>query len=99
MARPVVFRRGVGRDLAGGFAHYEEQSEGLGVRFLDAVASIFDAISLMHCMPVSLAVGGKGLGTVWGEQLAREMLAQAGFGAVEALDTPRPQNCMFVCRP
>jgi hypothetical protein len=44
MARPVVFRQGVGRDLAGGFAHDEEQSEGLGVRFLDAVASIFDAI-------------------------------------------------------
>lgn len=62
-------------------------------------APLYYGISLMHCMPVSLAVGGKGLGTVWGEQLAREMLAQAGFGAVEVLDTPRPQNCMFVCRP
>jgi hypothetical protein len=56
-----------------------------------------DGISLMHCMPVSLAMGGKGLGTVWGEQPAREMLAEAGFTRINVLDTPRPQNCMFVC--
>jgi hypothetical protein len=49
-------------------------------------------------MPVSLAVGGKGLGTVWGEQTAREMLGEAGFKSIEVLDTPRPQNYMFVCR-
>lgn len=54
--------------------------------------------SLMHCMPVSLASGGAGLGTVWGQQTARRMLAQAGFGSVEILDTPRPQNCSYVCR-
>ena len=61
-------------------------------------APIYYATSLMHCMPVSLAVGGKGLGTVWGEQTAREMLKTAGFTSVEVLDTPRPQNYMFVCR-
>ena len=36
-------------------------------------------ISAMHCMTVSLALGGEGLGTVWGEQKALEMLAGAGF--------------------
>ncbi|MEW5840142.1 MAG: class I SAM-dependent methyltransferase [Thermoproteota archaeon] len=36
--------------------------------------------STMHCMTVSLAYGGMGLGTAWGEQKAREMLAEAGFG-------------------
>lgn len=40
-------------------------------------------ISTMHCMTVSLAAGGAGLGTVWGEQLALEMLADAGFNRVE----------------
>lgn len=60
-------------------------------------APMYYGISLMHCMPVSLAVGGKGLGTVWGEQIARQMLASAGFGIVEILDTPRPQNCIYVC--
>lgn len=62
-------------------------------------APMYYGISLMHCMPVSLAVGGQGLGTVWGEQTARRMLAEAGFGNVVVLDTPRPQNYMFVaCR-
>jgi len=61
-------------------------------------APMYYGISLMHCMPVSLALGGKGLGTMWGEQLARKMLAEAGFAKVSVLDTPRPQNYMFVCR-
>ena len=32
-------------------------------------------------MTVSLALGGDGLGTVWGEQTAERMLREAGFGA------------------
>lgn len=39
-------------------------------------------ISCMHCMTVSLADAGMGLGTVWGEQKALEMLGQAGFSSV-----------------
>ena len=33
-------------------------------------------------MTVSLGQGGVGLGTVWGEQKARQMLTDAGFGKV-----------------
>ncbi|WP_033825247.1 class I SAM-dependent methyltransferase [Kitasatospora sp. MBT63] len=40
--------------------------------------------SVFYCMSVSLSEGGEGLGTVWGEQTARRMLAEAGFGRVEA---------------
>jgi hypothetical protein len=36
-------------------------------------------ISTMHCMTVSLAYGGVGLGTVWGKERALEMFAEAGF--------------------
>lgn len=43
------------------------------------MAPFMYAISTMHCMTVSLAYGGVGLGTVWGEQKALEMLADAGF--------------------
>jgi SAM-dependent methyltransferase len=39
-------------------------------------------ISCMHCMTVSLAQGGMGLGTVWGEAKALEMLQTAGFSEV-----------------
>jgi hypothetical protein len=41
------------------------------------------AISCMHCMTVSLALDGAGLGIMWGEQSARDMLADAGFAHVE----------------
>ncbi len=55
-------------------------------------------VSLLFCVPTSIATGGTGLGAMWGQELAREMLADAGFTDVEVLDTPRPQNCMYVCR-
>jgi SAM-dependent methyltransferase len=41
------------------------------------------AVSTTHCTTVSLAQGGAGLGTMWGEEKAREMLAEAGFHNVE----------------
>lgn len=38
------------------------------------------AVSLFHCMPVSLYFpGGIGLGTLWGKQKALEMLTEVGF--------------------
>jgi len=40
-------------------------------------------ISCLHCMTVSLAYGGEGLGAMWGEQIACQMLADAGFSQVE----------------
>ncbi len=40
-------------------------------------------ISTAHCMTVSLALDGMGLGAMWGEQKARSMLAEAGFTHVE----------------
>ena len=38
--------------------------------------------STMHCMTVSLALDGEGLGTMWGEQKALELLAEADLGNV-----------------
>src|SRR5712691_9394409 len=49
-------------------------------------------ISVLHCMTVSLAEGGEGLGTAWGEQTARRFLAEAGFPSVEVVEAPGPQN-------
>jgi SAM-dependent methyltransferase len=47
------------------------------------LAPFMYALSCMHCMTVSLALDGPGLGAMWGEQKAREMLAEAGFARVE----------------
>lgn len=55
-------------------------------------------ISLLFCVPTSIATGGSGLGAMWGQERAREMLADAGFTDVRVFDTPRPQNCMYVCQ-
>jgi SAM-dependent methyltransferase len=62
------------------------------------VAPWMYGVSVLHCMTVSLAEGGLGLGTAWGEQRARQMLAEAGFGSVEVVDAPGPQNSIYICR-
>lgn len=53
-----------------------------------ALAPFGYTISYMHCMTVSLALGGEGLGTMWGEEKACEMLKEAGFKgiAIQKLD-------------
>ncbi|TDE99168.1 methyltransferase domain-containing protein [Occultella glacieicola] len=58
------------------------------------------AISMFHCMSVSLGLDGDGLGTVWGTQLAERMLGDAGFTDVAIVDVPAdPFNAYFVARP
>ena len=43
------------------------------------VGPLFYTISCLHCMTVSLADGGEGLGAMWGKEKAVEMLTEAGF--------------------
>jgi 2-polyprenyl-3-methyl-5-hydroxy-6-metoxy-1,4-benzoquinol methylase len=57
------------------------------------------SVSCMHCMTVSLAQGGVGLGTAWGEQLALAMLKDAGFRQVQTHRLPHdPLSIYYVCR-
>ena len=58
-------------------------------------------ISTMHCMTVSLAQGGDGLGTVWGEELALKMLHDAGFAdvRVETLEHDIINNYYVMTKP
>jgi SAM-dependent methyltransferase len=56
-------------------------------------------ISCMHCMTVSLAQGGVGLGAMWGEQKALEFLKSAGFATVEVRTLEHDiQNNYYVAR-
>lgn len=56
-------------------------------------------ISTMHCMTVSLACGGMGLGTAWGEELAIDMLKDAGFSAPEVKRLPHDiMNSYYIVR-
>jgi SAM-dependent methyltransferase len=56
-------------------------------------------VSTMHCMSVSLALDGDGLGTCWGRQLATTMLADAGFTDVTVGEIESdPINYYYVAR-
>lgn len=63
------------------------------------VAPFLYTISTMHCMTVSLAHCGCGLGTCWGEELALKMFNEAGFASadVHTLDHDIMNN-YYVCR-
>lgn len=59
------------------------------------VGKVFHAISPLHCMTVSLAYKGAGLGTIIGETGARELAKQAGFKGFEKLAIENPFNQFF----
>jgi 2-polyprenyl-3-methyl-5-hydroxy-6-metoxy-1,4-benzoquinol methylase len=76
----------------GGSSHVHEDRDHPAAPFLYT-------ISCMHCMTVSLAQGGAGLGAMWGEELACRMLAEAGFGDVEVKTLPHDvMNKYFLAR-
>jgi len=55
--------------------------------------------SLMHCMTVSLALDGAGLGAAWGTQLATSMLGDAGFDDVRVAEVESdPINSYYIAR-
>lgn len=63
------------------------------------IAPFLYTISCMHCMTVSLAQGGKGLGAMWGKELACEMLKEAGFNQIEVKELPHdPINYYYIVR-
>jgi ubiquinone/menaquinone biosynthesis C-methylase UbiE len=63
------------------------------------LAPFIYAVSTLHCMSVSLGQNGEGLGAAWGEQKARELLAEAGFTQVDAMRVEGDIiNCYYVAR-
>jgi 2-polyprenyl-3-methyl-5-hydroxy-6-metoxy-1,4-benzoquinol methylase len=63
------------------------------------IGTFLYAISTMHCMPVSLAQNGEGLGAMWGEEKTREYLQKAGFRHVETNQLEHDiQNNWYVAR-
>lgn len=60
-------------------------------------ATMLYAVSTLHCMTVSLASHGAGLGTCWGQELALRMLSDAGFVDIEVHDAPGdPMDSVYV---
>jgi 2-polyprenyl-3-methyl-5-hydroxy-6-metoxy-1,4-benzoquinol methylase len=56
-------------------------------------------VSCLHCMTVSLAQGGEGVGAMWGEEMTRGYLQKAGFRSVEKHELAHDiQNNWYVVR-
>jgi len=63
------------------------------------IAPFLYTVSTMHCMTVSLAQDGLGLGTMWGREKAQEMLRATGFNQVEIHNLSHDiQNDYYVVR-
>ena len=63
------------------------------------IAPLLYTLSTMHCMTVSLAQGGAGLGTMWGEELALSMLQTAGFERISVKQLEHDfQNSFYIMR-
>jgi ubiquinone/menaquinone biosynthesis C-methylase UbiE len=64
------------------------------------IGTLLYSLSCTHCMTVSLAQGGLGVGAMWGEQLTREFLANVGFHQVERQTLPHDiQNYYYIVKP
>jgi ubiquinone/menaquinone biosynthesis C-methylase UbiE len=85
-ARPAAVLAGIARAMGreGVFLMGDIQaSSNLEKNLQHPLGPFIYTVSTMHCMPVSLALDGAGLGTAWGEEKARAMLVDAGFTNVK----------------
>ncbi len=58
-------------------------SSNLGENMEHPLGPMLYSVSTLHCMTVSLALNGEGLGAVWGTQKAKELLNEAGFRQID----------------
>lgn len=73
-------------------------SSNVGENLDHPMGTFLYGVSCQHCMTVSLADDGDGLGAVWGVQKAREIFANAGFGDVTVNTIEGdPTNNYYVC--
>lgn len=68
------------QDIAGSSHHHGNMDHPIG--------PFGYTVSTMHCMTVSLSQGGEGLGAMWGQEKATQMLGEAGFTDVKVEQLP-----------
>jgi len=101
-AQPFRLLKGIHRALAADGVYLMQDIHGSSFvhRNLDhPLGTLLYTISCLHCMTVSLAQGGEGLGAMWGEEKAREYLERAGFRSIETKRLAHDvQNNWYVVR-
>jgi 2-polyprenyl-3-methyl-5-hydroxy-6-metoxy-1,4-benzoquinol methylase len=102
-ANPRAVLRGIRLSLAPNGVYLAQDIKGSCHVHLNRehpVGTLLYTISCMHCMTVSLAQDGEGLGAMWGRETAEELMREAGFGSIEVHELPHDfQNYYYVCRP
>jgi len=102
-AKPGAVLRGIRVSLADGGVYLAQDIKGsshVHENMDHPIGPMLYTVSCMHCMTVSLAQNGEGLGAMWGREKALEYLSRAGFGSVEVRELPHDiQNYYYVCRP
>ena len=84
-AQPLNVLRGIHRSLKGGGVYLMQEIRGsshVHQNIGHPLGTLLYTVSTMHCMTVSLAQGGEGLGAMWGEEKTQDYLKQAGFRTV-----------------
>lgn len=85
-AKPLAVLKGIKRTLKPGgiYLMQDIHSTGHVHKNMDhPLGPALYTVSTMHCMSVSLAQNGEGLGAMWGREKARELLKEAGFEDIE----------------
>ena len=86
-AKPLNVLKGIRRALKADGVYLMQDISGTSHVDRDIehpIGTLLYTVSCMHCMTVSLAQGGEGLGAMWGEERTREYLGRAGFRSVTA---------------
>jgi 2-polyprenyl-3-methyl-5-hydroxy-6-metoxy-1,4-benzoquinol methylase len=84
-AKPLNVLKGIHRTLKSDGVYLMQDISGTSHVHKDIehpIGTFLYTISCMHCMTVSLAQGGEGLGAMWGEEKTREYLQKAGFRSI-----------------
>jgi 2-polyprenyl-3-methyl-5-hydroxy-6-metoxy-1,4-benzoquinol methylase len=85
-AKPLNVLKGIHRALKADGVYLMQDIRGSSHVYTDIghpIGTFLYTTSTMHCMAVSLAQAGEGLGTMWGEEKTREYLQRAGFSSIE----------------
>jgi len=84
--KPLNVLKGIHRALKGSGTYLMQDIRGsshVHKNLEHPVGTFLYTVSCMHCMTVSLAQGGEGLGAMWGEEKTREYLRRAEFQSIE----------------
>ncbi len=101
-AKPLNVLKGIHRTLRSGGVYLMQDIKGSSEHHKNIdhpLGTALYTVSCMHCMTVSLAQGGEGLGAMWGEEKTREYLARAGFRSIEKHELSHDiQNNWYIVR-